>query len=122
MANKFLFIVRMREAHFIELPRLRCLDLENIYMITDAWASYLIPGMRNLQALNMNGTSISDGFLEALTYGCRLQSWVAEQDLATVSVLHLPLTFASGSKEIRLHISTIIDLLIILLYSLLTFG
>lgn len=63
-----------------QLPQLRCLDLEYVYMITDAWASYFIPGMRNLRALNMSGTGISDRFLEALTYGGRLQSWAAEQN------------------------------------------
>lgn len=68
-----------------QLPQLRCLDLENVYMITDAWASYFIPGMRNLQMLNMSGTGISDRFLEALTYGGRLQSWAAEQNFTTDS-------------------------------------
>jgi hypothetical protein len=54
-------------------------------MITDAWASYFIPGMRNLRALNMSGTGISDKFLEALTYGGRLQCWAAEQNFTTDS-------------------------------------
>jgi len=54
--------------------------MENVYMITDAWASYVIPRMKNLQVLNMSGIGISDRFLEALTYGGRLQSWAVEQN------------------------------------------
>lgn len=41
--------------------------------------------MVNLQALNMSGTNISDEFLKVLTYGVRLQSWAAEQNLTATS-------------------------------------
>lgn len=83
-----------------QLPQLRCLDLENVYMITDAWASYCIPGMRNLRALNMSGTGISDRFLEALTYGGRLQSWAAEQNFTADSALKRLMLLDVRSSEL----------------------
>lgn len=83
-----------------QLPQLRCLDLENVYMITDAWASYFIPGMRNLRALNMSGTGISDRFLEALTYGGRLQSWAAEQNFTADSALKRLMLLDVRSSEL----------------------
>eukprot|EP00249_Psilotum_nudum_P011256 c23062_g1_i1 orf=1513-2601(+) len=62
-----------------KLPLLQCLDVENVYSITDALASYFIPGMKALRALNISGTSVGDGFMEAVTYGWRLRSWVSDR-------------------------------------------
>ncbi|CAK9277456.1 unnamed protein product [Sphagnum jensenii] len=62
-----------------ELPHLQCLDLENVTSITDKLAAYYLPGLKELRALNVSGTGVGDGLVEALTYGSRLHAWVVTE-------------------------------------------
>ncbi|KAH7429810.1 hypothetical protein KP509_09G067400 [Ceratopteris richardii] len=60
------------------LSRLRCLDLGNVYSLTDLSASAFIPGIASLRFLNLSGTGVSDSFLNTLTYGQRLRAWLGK--------------------------------------------
>ena len=50
--------------------------------VSDAQAAHFIPGMRELRALNLSGTSVGPALVEALTYGVRLQHWRAAEAAA----------------------------------------
>ncbi|MCO5568074.1 hypothetical protein L7F22_021769 [Adiantum nelumboides] len=59
------------------LSRLSCLDMQNVYTLTDTSALTFLTGNTTLRCLNLSGTGVSDGLLEALTYGLRLRAWSA---------------------------------------------
>lgn len=62
------------------MPWLCCLDLEGVSSISDTQAAHYIPGMRELQALNVSKTSVGLATLEAVTYGLRLRKWRREEE------------------------------------------
>ncbi|OAE35415.1 hypothetical protein AXG93_2587s1300 [Marchantia polymorpha subsp. ruderalis] len=68
-----------------ELRELECLDVENVNSFTERLASHIIQGMTSLVSLNCNGTGVGDGFVDALTYGCRLESWITAQAASKAS-------------------------------------
>lgn len=65
------------------LRKLKCLDVQDVYSLTDASASSFLPGLRSLRSLNLSGTGISDCLLETLTYGQRLGSWMSTNHLGS---------------------------------------
>ncbi|BBN10462.1 hypothetical protein MPTK1_5g03750 [Marchantia polymorpha subsp. ruderalis] len=75
--DSLIFIQQLRE--------LECLDVENVNSFTERLASHIIQGMTSLVSLNCNGTGVGDGFVDALTYGCRLESWITAQAASKAS-------------------------------------
>ncbi|KAG0562168.1 hypothetical protein KC19_9G123300 [Ceratodon purpureus] len=88
--------------HIREVPQLQCLDVEDIPTITDDLAS-TISGLTCLRALNVSGTSVSDRFVEALTYGSRLRAWASQQDESRVK--DFTLASESGQHEVQTLLS-----------------
>lgn len=72
-------------AYIQGLSKLQCLDMENVHCVTDASASTFLSGMRTLRALNLSGTAVADGFLEYLTYGQRMRTWISKAQPSSYS-------------------------------------
>jgi hypothetical protein len=60
------------------LPGLRSLSLSGLQQVTDA-AGPILASLPLLEVLDVGGTSVGDGIVDALTYSRRLAAWAQQQ-------------------------------------------